>query len=350
MSQPQALRVAETLSGCTGEQGTWLPGIYGGTGIQQRHMVLSAEIMHDVLNHTRSSQSVFLPSSEPNDLGPSTGQRMQHYVKYAGALANEAAARALANAGIAAKVITHLVTVSCTGFNAPGVDIGLMHALGLPPTTQRTHVGYMGCHGALNGLRVAHAYAGANPRACILLCAVELCSLHYFYGWDPQKMVANALFADGAAAVVGTLAEQTDEWQLNASGSFVFPGTADAMTWTIADHGFEMTLAKQVPTLIGAHLRPWLESWLQSHQLQLKDVASWAIHPGGPRILSAVEETIGVPAGGARDSRAVFAEYGNMSSPTILFILERMRQSQAPRPCVALAFGPGLTVEAALFR
>ena len=116
--------------------------------------------------------------------------------------------------------LTHLVTVSCTGFLAPGVDLALIKELGLPPTVQRTHVGFMGCHGALNGLRVARAFAAPNPSARVLLCAVELCSLHYHYGWDPQKMVANALFADGAAAVVGAPAEAAPAgaWRVAADG------------------------------------------------------------------------------------------------------------------------------------
>ena len=121
------------------------------------------------------------------------------------------------------------------------------------------------------------------------------------------------------------------------------------MTWSIGDHGFEMALSPRVPELIGAHLRPWLEGWLASQGLDRKAVRSWAIHPGGPRILDVVEETLGLGPDATRDSRAVLEECGNMSSPTILFILDRLRRRDAPRPCVALGFGPGLAAEAALF-
>src|SRR5262249_24576482 len=154
---------------------------------------------------------------------------------------------ALAHSGLAARQLTHLVTVSCTGFFAAGVDRVLIHDLGLAPTVQRTHVGYMGCHGAINGLRVARAFAG-EPDARVLLCAVELCSLHYHYGWNPQKMVANALFADGAAAVVGAPAgaAPAGAWQVTAAGSCLLPDSADAMRWTVGDHGFGMTLSKRV--------------------------------------------------------------------------------------------------------
>ena len=121
------------------------------------------------------------------------------------------------------------------------------------------------------------------------------------------------------------------------------------MSWTVGDHGFEMTLSKQVPGLIQQHLRPWMIDWLERQELRLDDIRSWAIHPGGPRILGAVEEALGLCAEQTAAARAVFAEFGNMSSPTTLFILERLRREQAPRPCLALGFGPGLAVEAALF-
>jgi len=231
------------------------------------------------------------------------------------------------------------------------VDVALIKGLDLPATVERSHIGFMGCHGAVNGLRVARGFAGADGRARVLVCAVELCSLHYHYGWDPKKMVANALFADGAAAVVGAgdMAAPPDAWRLAATGSCVFPDSEYAMTWHIGDHGFEMTLSTRVPGLIGRHLRPWLAQWLGQNGLGLGDVHSWAVHPGGPRILSAVEESLGLDRAALDLSREVLAACGNMSSPTLLFILERLRRRQARRPCVALAFGPGLVAEAALF-
>jgi predicted naringenin-chalcone synthase len=351
MNQVEGERLARSLCCETDEQATWLPNLYRGTGIDCRHTVLSQQVLRDVVEGTRHSQSVFLPTGRPGDAGPTTGQRMEIYAAEAEPLALRAAGRALEASGLAPDAITHLVTVSCTGFQAPGVDWALITQLGLPATTQRTHVGYMGCHGAMNGLRVAAAFTGADPASRVLLCAVELCSLHYHYGWDPQKVIANALFADGAAAVVGVPAAQASAsaWRLRASGSYLFPDSADAMSWTVADHGFEMTLSKRVPGLIAANLRPWLEAWLQQHEVALADVKSWAIHPGGPRILIAAAEGLGLDEPALQTSRDVFAKHGNMSSPTVLFILDALRRRQAPRPCVALAFGPGLTAEAALF-
>lgn len=121
------------------------------------------------------------------------------------------------------------------------------------------------------------------------------------------------------------------------------------MTWTIGDHGFQMTLSKRVPNLIATQLRPWLESWLRQNGLTLAEIGSWAVHPGGPRILDAVDEALDLGPNALAVSREVLAEHGNMSSPTILFILDRLRSSGAPRPCVALGFGPGLMAEAMLF-
>jgi predicted naringenin-chalcone synthase len=248
--------------------------------------------------------------------------------------------------------VTHLVTVSCTGFYAPGVDATLIRTLGLPPTVQRTHIGYMGCHGAFNGLCAANAFSTAEPNAHVLLCAVELCTLHYHYNRDVQSVIANALFGDGAAAIVGAsdVLALADAWRVAATGSCLIPDSQTAMTWTIGDHGFEMSLSKAVPRLIAQHLRPWLEDWLHRQGVAVDEVGSWAVHPGGPRILDAVEESLGLPRGATDVSRAVLAEHGNMSSPTILFILDRLRAADAPRPCVALGFGPGLMAEALLLR
>ncbi|MBY0228772.1 MAG: hypothetical protein K2W96_05780, partial [Gemmataceae bacterium] len=161
--------------------------------------------------------------------------------------------------------------------------------------------------------------------------------------------IANALFADGAAAVCCAADGPADGWRLRGSGSCLVPGSAEAMTWTVGDHGFEMTLARNVPGLIGQHLRPFLEAWLGKQGMALADVRSWAVHPGGPKILAAVEEALALPSSALADSRGVLERFGNMSSPTLLFILDDQRRRGAPRPCVSLGFGPGLAVEAALW-
>jgi predicted naringenin-chalcone synthase len=274
---------------------------------------------------------------------------MQLYRREAPSLSEQAAREALERSGLPPRAITHLVTVSCTGFQAPGIDATLIRTLGLPAAVERANVGFMGCHGAIDGLRVAQAFCDADPASRVLVCAVELCSLHYFFGWDPKKLVANALFSDGAAAAVGVQARHPNgDWRVAATGACLFPGSEEVMTWQIGDHGFEMTLAARVPSLISEHLRPWLESWLGQHNMALAGVRSWSIHPGGPRILSAVESALGLGREATAVSREILYECGNMSSATILFILDRLRRGSARRPCVALSFGPGLTAEAAL--
>jgi predicted naringenin-chalcone synthase len=350
IDQAEGLQIAQIFCQCSQEQATWLPQMFQHSGIRQRHIIMDRGVVHDVLEGTRHSQSAWLLTGEPEDLGPTTRERMEQYRRFAGPLAVEAARQALDRSGLGPRDISHLITVSCTGFFAPGLDYQLITELDLHPGTLRAQIGFMGCHGALNGLRVARAFTGEDPGARVLVCATELCSLHYHYRWDPQKVIANALFADGAGALVGADRESGGAWQLAASGSWLFPRSADAMTWTIGDHGFEMTLSKKVPDLIARHLRAWLAPWLEQQGLKPDEVASWAVHPGGPKILSAVEEALNLAPQQTASARAVFADYGNMSSPTILFILDHLRTHHAPRPCLALGFGPGLTAEAALFR
>jgi predicted naringenin-chalcone synthase len=174
--------------------------------------------------------------------------------------------------------------------------------------------------------------------------------LHHQYGWNADRIVANSLFADGAGAVIALSGqpERSSDYRVMASGSTVIADSEDAMCWRIADHGFEMTLSARVPELISQHLRPWLEDWLAQQELDLASVGSWAVHPGGPRILSAFEEATGIDPKALEISQQVLTAHGNMSSPTILFILDQLRRTDVRRPCVALAFGPGLTIEAAL--
>jgi predicted naringenin-chalcone synthase len=321
-----------------------LPALYRMAGVRKRHSAL----LKARENGGGPNYDLLRPPVDAEDMGPPVSARMAAYEERAHPLAHGAALQAIEAASLDADEITHHVTVSCSGFFAPGVDVKLISSLGLPRTIERAHVGFMGCQGALNGLRVAHGFAQSRPDARVLLCAVELCSLHYHYGWDPEKIVANALFADGAAALVGS-PEKDGGWTLRASGACLIPDSEDAMTWRIRDHGFAMSLSPTVPGLIEAHLRPWVEQWLGEHGLKIDDIATWAVHPGGPRILSSARKALGLAEDALDVSQGVLREYGNMSSPTILFILDRLRAQNAPLPCVALAFGPGLMAEAVLF-
>lgn len=339
LPQSRAASIASRVSGHNPEETERLAFLYGLTGIERRHVT--------ILDEGEAVPDAFAESVD----GPSTAWRMERYDRLAPPLAHRSCMAALEAAAVPAKAVTHLVTVSCTGFSAPGVDLKLVRSLDLSPIVERTHVGFMGCHGALNGLRVVQALAASIPEAVVLLCATELCSLHFTYGPGSDRSVSNALFADGSAALVATSVEEDSEnrWRIQASGSVLIPETSAAMTWTVGDQGFAMTLAPEVPRLIRQHLRPWLTTWLGGHGLTPEDVASWAVHPGGPKILDAVRDTLELPNEALADSRAVLSAHGNMSSPTLLFILQRMMRRGAPRPCVALGFGPGLVVEATLF-
>jgi predicted naringenin-chalcone synthase len=354
-TQKEAANVIASFFCETDEQRRMLPVLFRKAGVAQRHSVLAER-----LSEEGPIQTFYPPSAGLADRGPTTGQRMQVYRRESIPLALEASQRALDEAAVLSRDINQIITVSCTGFTAPGLDIALIKSLGLKPTIPRLHVGFMGCHGVFNALQAASAVVAAEHRSRVLICAVELSSLHLHYGWDPDSIVPHALFADGAGALVcasprlvpasGACERPGDLWEATAFGSCLFPDSEHAMTWNIGDHGFEMTLSVDVPDLIARNLRPWMEAWLRRNDLQIKDVRSWAIHPGGPRILTAVRDGLGLTDEDLADCQAVLADHGNMSSPTILFILDRLRRRSAPRPCVALSFGPGLIAEAAIFQ
>jgi predicted naringenin-chalcone synthase len=346
ISQEEAVEIHATLAEIDHERARTLRALYRRSGVKRRHSVL----LESSLGPLMERQSFYPPARDDTDRGPATAMRMLRYESEAPALAGAAACGALGSAGVRSEDVTHVVTVSCTGFAAPGIDTRVIESLGLPSTTQRTHVGFMGCHGALNGLKVADSLVRAQPEAIVIVCSVELCTLHFSYGWNPEMMVPNALFADGAAAVVGRSAAsaRSDAWRVASFATLLIPGTSDDMSWRIGDHGFQMTLSVRVPDLVQENVGGWLRSWLAENNLELEDVASWAVHPGGPRILSAVEAAAGIGKERTAISRAVLAEYGNMSSATVLFTLDRLRSQNAPRPCVALALGPGLVAEAVL--
>ena len=340
-----------------------LPALYRKSGVERRGSVLLGA--DDVPLAQR--QSFYQPASEAEPFGPTTWDRMQVFSEHAGPMLERACKQAIKESGIAKSTITHLVTVSCTGFFAPSVDIALIESLGLDLNIQRTHVGFMGCHGALNGIRTAKAIVEADPTAIVLLGAIELCSLHQQYTDDAQQLVANALFADGAASlIVGAKQEESDavdddssqaqideraNWTIASTFSKCIPNTTALMSWTIGNHGFRMSLDPQVPAYIEGHLEAELKTWLQSQSLEIADIEAWAIHPGGPRIVQSAGKALALPAEALQASQAILASRGNMSSPTVLFILERLAiEKPNANTCVLLAFGPGLCIEAVLLK
>ncbi len=342
--QSDAVEVVVRSTNATPKRARAIAALHDRSGVDERHMALMTP--RGLYDHT-----------DP----PTTADRLRAVATAAPALAHAACDRALVTAPIDAPAITHLITVSCTALGAPGVDRSLIGSLGLRPTVERTNVAFMGCHGAINGLRVARAIANADPNAAVLVCCIEICSGHLQHGVRPGAASANALFADGAAACVITGADHGGSGGsggsgvaaripvLDATGSVMIPGSEDAMRWTVGDHGFEMTLRSDVPELLEAHVGAWVSAWLHDHGAAQHEIRGWGVHPGGPRILDAVGRSIGLDHGALDDSREILRTHGNMSSPTVLFVLERLLRDGA-LPAVLLAFGPGLCGEAILLR
>jgi len=277
--------------------------------------------------------------------GPTTAGRMAQYELHAGALAAKACAQALAGSGSDASRISHIVTASCTGFAAPGPDVRIISELGLSPAVRRLHIGFMGCHAAINALHSAAALAASQPGAVVLVCCIELCTLHFHYSGRADHLVCNALFADGAAAMVVRHSDDPALPRLAGFSSVLLPNCGDAMGWLIGNHGFEMKLDASVPETLAAAIPAWVDGQLAAMGLKRSEVGSWAIHPGGPKVVQAIATALDLPAGAIAPSLAVLREHGNMSSATVPFILSRLHEQNAPKPWVSLAFGPGLAGE-----
>jgi predicted naringenin-chalcone synthase len=283
--------------------------------------------------------------------GWGTEARMRRFAADALPLAVKAVERALAAAHIEASAVDQLTVVSCTGYSTPGLDVRLAEHLGLAPSTQRLHIGHMGCYAAVPALATAADAATARGRTSVTVC-VELPSLHL----QPptpnlQQVVAHALFGDAAAAVV--VAPGAPGLEVVDIVSRTDVTHAAEMTWDVTDHGFRMGLSPRVPAVLARSVREAVDSLLEPHRLAVGDVRGWAVHPGGPRILEVVAERLGLDEHQLRVSRDVLSEHGNCSSPTVLLILERLRCCTALEPgdpVVVLAFGPGLTLYGALLR
>lgn len=319
--------------------------LYASSGIERRHSVLKDYAQSDPAGFE------FFPPNGALEPFPSTARRMEAYEREAPPLAEAAARVALARSGFAAREVTHLVFTTCTGFFAPGPDILLIAGLGLRADISRTQVGFMGCYAGFNAMKLAAAFVAADPDAVVLVVSVELCTLHFQKRLSPEFLVANSLFADGAAAAVfaapgarpGGLAD------LAATHGKMAPDSRDQMSWRIGDTGFEMSLDRRVPDTIRTHAPAFLAELSARAGLAREDIRRWAPHPGGRRIVSALAEALGLDDDATRSSRGVLADCGNMSSATIFFVLERELARGGTGPLVALGFGPGLTMEGALF-
>lgn len=314
------------------------------SGIATRHTVLSDYLKGD------PSQFEFFPRHWTLEPLPGTARRMKVYEAESPRLARRAAAAALAGASIAPAEVTHLLVTSCTGFFAPGPDLDLVEGLSLPRDVSRTIVGFMGCQAGFNGMRLADQIVRADPEAVVLQVAVELCTLHLQADPRPEVLVANTLFSDGAAAAVyGSHARPGARARIVRQLSRVEPAARGHMTWRLGDHGFTMFLDAKVPAAVGPATRRAVEDLATAVGLAREDLQRFAVHPGGPRILDAVERELSLHGDTLGSARGVLADYGNMSSASIFFVLARELEARSARgPLVALGFGPGLSIEAAL--
>ena len=283
-----------------------------------------------------------------------TEARNRRYLEAALPLGEATLQRCLDQAGLRAADIDDFIAVSCTGFDIPGLDLRLAGRLGMRPDLRRACVLGMGCYAAFPGLqRAREAVSGRPERKALVLC-LELCSLHLQFDDSLENMVVSALFADGAAAVVVGGAGNGAAWPaLVDSATYCDYTTFDHMAFHVTDHGFQMRLSSYVPELLAADVTPFVDGLLARHGLDRAGVRFWGIHPGGPKILDALQSRLGLTAEHLAPSRRVLQRYGNMSSPTILFVLDEIQRTAAPQPGdygVLLAFGPGLTMEGALVR
>jgi predicted naringenin-chalcone synthase len=304
------------------------------------------------LSDIRHRYAIFEPGPKPRDkvldaagfyrrgAFPTTAARMALYEPHALDLAMRAVQRLDADPN----AFTHLIVASCTGFTAPGLDFQLMRAAGLPDGTQRTIVGFMGCFAAVNALKLADQVVRADPGSRVLVVNLELCSLHLQEDFqDVAKMLSFLLFADGASAALVTA--QPGGIALGGFRSTVIPRSHDLITWRIGDNGFEMQLSGQVPGRI--------RRWLPEHGAKLVSgdaPALWAVHAGGRSILDAVQHGVRLAPDALRYSREILCNYGNMSSATLMFVLDRiLADTDASGPGLGMAFGPGLSVETFAF-
>ncbi|HEV7780238.1 MAG TPA: type III polyketide synthase [Chitinophagaceae bacterium] len=288
----------------------------------------------------------FYSPSENLEPFPKLELRMRWYQQHAAPLSMDAIHKCLAD--FRDKKITHLITVSCTGMSAPGLDLELLELLQLPSTTFRTSVNFMGCYAAIHALKIADAFCKTDKEANVLVVCTELCTLHFQKENTVDNITSSMLFSDGAAAVLVSGDNDQPGLSIDSFYSVVALKGKQDMAWELSSKGFLMTLSSYVADMIGENFDELVENALTRSQLDKKDITHWCIHPGGKKILEAVHSSLGFTNGQLQPCYDILKEYGNMSSPTVLFVLERIMNGlnkQEPATVFGAAFGPGLTME-----
>ncbi len=318
--------------------------IFKASAIESRYSVIE--------DYGRSEKFDFYTSTESF---PTTKQRANLFQKEALPLSVSAIKDCLRKrTAFDLQSITHLITVSCTGMYAPGLDIDLIKALGLSPNTQRTCINFMGCYAAFNGLKLAESFCSSQNAKVLLVCT-ELCSIHFQSEATDDNMLANALFADGSAALL-IEAEPTEGINMKLESFLCDLATngEDDMAWKIGDHGFEMKLSTYVPSIIQTGIQQVTNSLLKQTGIGFSDLSFFAIHPGGKRILEAIEKELGLTKEQNKFAYEVLKNFGNMSSPTVLFVLNEIYKTLSVddnnKRIMSFAFGPGLTLESMILK
>lgn len=297
----------------------------------------------------RGERKLF-PESLDLEPFPLLEERMRIYDSAACDLASETVLKCI-EGKIERNEITHLITVSCTAMSAPGLDLQVMEKLQLPGTTVRTSVNFMGCYAAIHGLKLADAFCRSTANANVVVVCIEFCTLHFQKAATLDNLTSSILFADGcAAALVQTNASAKGLDIDKFYADVVFKGKKD-MAWQMASTGFQMTLTGYVPDLIKEDFKGLVQKALQYADKNFEDVDEWCIHPGGKKILESIANSLDIPKEKLCNSFEVLRQYGNMSSPTILFVLKdilhrlSLTPSSRKQLVFAAAFGPGLTME-----
>ena len=275
---------------------------------------------------------------------PDTAARMQKFEACAPGLAVDAVEKLLD--GEDRSRITHIIVTSCTGFSAPGIDLALIERCGLPPSAERTMVGFMGCYAAINALKLARHIVRSEPKARVLAVNLELCTLHLHETAELEEILSFLLFADGCAAAL--VSADPVGVEMSSFRAALVPDTRELIRWHIREQGFDMVLSGAVPGAIRTALSESRDDILGG----ANDIELWAVHPGGRTVLDAVEQAFALPPAALAPSRSVLNDYGNMSSGTVMFVLDRIMRGDSERGqrgC-AMSFGPGLVAETMMFR
>lgn len=334
--QPEIARFMKLAHQLDESESRKLGIFYRMSGIHSRHSVL------EDFDKVGVEDFSFFPKNQELFPFPGTKARMEIFQKTAPDLAASASWSCLDQAGESPDSVTHLILVSCTGMVAPGVELQLMEKLGLKDEVERYCVHFMGCYAAFTGLKLADKILRAEPEAKVLVVSVELCTLHFQKEYTEDNILANSLFGDGAAAAL--VLNSDKGLKIGAYLSQVFREGEQDMAWGIGDFGFEMRLSKYIPALLDKGIRELRDVFQQ--KFNLDQIKNFAIHPGGKQILQKVQEAFELQPEVNFHAMEILKEYGNMSSATILFVLDRMmKDPEIQGEILSMGFGPGLTLE-----